>query len=87
MSSKLVQNQRGLSRSAGVPACGLQRRPAASFGNAHRDGARTRSRGRLRYARCILPPNRQASPDEMEAGEQIQMNRIHLAQVTGQRRQ
>ena len=36
--------------SAGVPACELRRRPAASPGDTHRDGARTRSRGRPRYA-------------------------------------
>jgi len=34
--------------SAGVPACGLWRRPAASSRDTHRDGAGTRSRGRLR---------------------------------------
>ena len=36
-------------RSVGVLACGLWRRPAANFCFAHRDGAATRSRGRLRY--------------------------------------
>ena len=35
--------------SAAVPGCELWRRPAASLRNTHRDGARTRSRGRLRY--------------------------------------
>jgi hypothetical protein len=50
-----VETTFGKSRSAGVPACGFWRRPAASGcwsngRNLHRDGARTRSRARLRYA-------------------------------------
>jgi hypothetical protein len=39
---------------AGVRACGLWRRLAASFQFTRRDGARTRRRGRLRHARDVF---------------------------------
>src|SRR5207247_5685040 len=50
--------------SAGVPACEFWRRPAASWNvwihrclcSLHRDGAGTRSRGRLRYMGGVPPP-------------------------------
>jgi hypothetical protein len=41
-------------RGAGVRACGLGRRPAATEGNPHRDGAGTRRRGRPRYGSAAL---------------------------------
>src|SRR5437773_9859815 len=52
-----VATRDALSRNAGVPACEFGRRLAARSGRRrnggvslrHRDGARTRSRGRLRY--------------------------------------
>jgi hypothetical protein len=41
-------------RGAGVLACGLRRRLAAGLTLTHRDGARTRRRGRLRHTRDVL---------------------------------